>query len=352
MTQPLSTKLDRIATRYATKPSVSAMSFAVEQPSTGFTWRFGDTDQPFFIASITKLYTAAIIMQLRREGAFTLDTPVASLLGEDMLRGLVVHDGHDHGADITVGELLSNTSGIPDYFEQKPPGGRSFLEDALRADAWVSLEQIIELTRRIPSRFAPSTPGKAQYSDTNYDLLGRIIEVTTSNSYQHALSERIITPLRLHATWLFTAHSLDRYAELAQVRYGREPLHIPKAIASSPAAGAIISTPVDQLRFLRAFTTGELFPAHYLREMTANWNSVFSRLTPLDYGIGIMRFRMPRWQSPLMTIPEMIGHSGSLGTVLYYAAARDLYISGTVNQMRSRSLPYPLLSRLAAQFPG
>lgn len=77
---------------------------------------------------------------------------------------------------------------------------------------------------------------------------------------------------------------------------------------------------------------------------------MFLRVVPLDYGIGIKRFRIPRWQSPLMPVPEMVGHSGSLETVLYYAAERDLYISGTLNQMRSRSLPYPLLSRLAAQF--
>ena len=100
------------------------------------------------------------------------------------------------------------------------------------------------------------------------------------------------------------------------------------------------------MTFLRAFVRGELFPAQYLTEMTARWNSVFSRLDPIDYGTGIMRFKLPAWQSPLAPVPEMIGHSGAFGSVLYFIPRRDLYIAGTVNQMRPRSLPH---RRLAAR---
>lgn len=350
MSHPASAKLDRIAARYAAKSKVSAMSFAIEQPATGFTWGYGDIHQPFFIASITKLYTVAMIMQLRDERALTLDTRAAELLGEETMRGLNVHGGHDHGSVITVRELLSHTSGLPDYFEQKHPDGTTVLSNMLRADEGWAFEDLIERVRAMPSPFAPSTPGKALYSDINYDLLGRIIEVATSSSYAHAIRKRVIEPLGLH-DWLFAPGTLDRYDEVASVLHGRTPLHIPKTIACSfPASGAVVSTPADQVRFLRAFITGELFPAHYLTEMTAHWNSVFSRLEPLDYGIGIMRFTIPRWLSPFAQIPEMIGHSGSFGTVLYHIPERDFYISGTVNQMQPRSLPYPLLTRLVAQF--
>ncbi len=348
MSRPVSAKLDRIAARYAAKSKVSAMSFAIEQPARGFSWGYGDVHQPFFIASITKLYTVAMIMQLRDEMALTLDTRAAELLGEETMRGLNVRDGHDYGPTITVGELLSHTSGLPDYFEQKHPDGTSVLSTMLRADQTWTFEDLLERVKAMPSTFTPSTPGKAQYSDINYDLLGRIIEVATSSDYAHAIRKRVIEPLGLH-DWLFAPRTLDRYDQVASVLYGRTPLHIPKTIVSGPASGAVVSTPADQVRFLRAFIAGELFPAHYLTEMTAHWNSVFSRLEPLDYGIGIMRFTTPRWLSPFTTIPEMIGHSGSFGTVLYYTPERDLYISGTVNQMQPRSLPYPLLTRLAAQ---
>lgn len=348
MSSALPAKLDRIAARYAAKSKVSAMSFAIEQPATGFTWGYGDIHQPFFIASITKLYTVAMIMQLRDEGALTLDTRSADLLGEDTMRGLNTYEGHDRGPAITVRELLSHTSGVPDYFERKHPDGTTVRSAMLRADRGWAFEDLVERVRAMPSPFAPSTPGRAQYSDTNYDLLGRIIEVATSSSYAEAIRTRVFEPLGLH-DWLFTPRTLDRYDEVASVLCGRTPLHVPRTIASGPASGAVVSSPSDQVRFLRAFIAGELFPAHYLTEMTAHWNSVFSRLDPLDYGVGIMRFTTPRWLSPFTAIPGLIGHSGSFGTVLYHTPERDLYISGTVNQMTPRSLPYPLVTRLVAQ---
>jgi D-alanyl-D-alanine carboxypeptidase len=347
MSPSLSEKLDRIAARYAVKPTTSALSFAINQPAAGFTWSYGDTARPHFVASTTKLYTTAVILQLCHEHALTFDTRVADLLGEEMVRGLNMRGGHDHGPAITVRELLAQTSGIPDYFEQKRTDGTTLLADMLRADVAWTFNDAIEAARDLPSRFAPSTPGKAQYSDTNYQLLGRVIEVTTAGTYDRAIRRRVIDPLGLHDTWLFTPDTLDRYGEVAPMLHGRTPLHVPNAMASFGPDGGLVSTPVDGLRFLRAFIGGELFPARYLAEMTSNWNRIFS---PLEYGIGIMRFAPPRWFSPLAPAPAMIGHSGLSGTVLFYVPLRDLYVSGTVNQVRNRSLPYRLMLRLVAQF--
>lgn len=350
MSTPLTTQLDRIAARCAAKPAVSAFSAAIEQPSTGFTWGYGNIDQPYFIASITKLYTVAILMQLRDEGTLTLDTRAADVLGADTMRGLVVHDGHDYGPAITVRELLTQTSGIPDYYEQKRPDGTTLAHEMLRTDVARTFEDYLETARSMPSRFAPSTPGRAQYCDTNYQLLGRIIEIATAVSFDDALRRRILEPLHLQHTWLFTPQTLDRYAEVAQLRHGRIPLHIPNTIASFPPDGAVVSTAADQIRFLRAFLGGELFPSRYIAEMTARWHSVFSPLIPIHYGIGIMRYQQPRWQNPFTPAPPMIGHSGAFGTVLYHVPDHDLYLAATVNQMRSVSLPHILLLRLVSRF--
>ena len=350
MNQPLQGKLDQIGRRFNANAKVNGLSLAIEQPAREFAWSFGNTHQQFFIASITKLFTTAMIMQLRHEGLLTLETPVAQLIGEDTMSGLVIHRGHDYAAEITVRELLAHTSGIPDFFDQKRPDGSTFVADALKADSLVGFDQIMQMTRELPSPFPPATAGKAHYGDTNYELLGRIIEVVTAQDFGQAVATRILDSLGLTSTWLFTEQTLDRYGEQASVFYGRIPVSAPKTIASTPASGAIVSTPSEQLRFLRAFMTGELFPSEYLTEMASNWRSVFSPAVPLDYGTGLMRFKLPRWQSPFAPVPEMIGHSGSLGTVLYYVPQHDLYISGTVNQMRHPSLPYPLLAQLAGVF--
>lgn len=350
MSSRLSTTLDRIASGYATKSRVSALGYAIEQPSTGFSWGYGDTDGAFFIASITKLFTTAMIMQLRDEQAFTLDTRAADLLGEETMRGLNTYGGRDHGPAITVRELLSHTSGIPDYFEQKGPDGTTLLATMRHTDIGWNFDDILARVKQMPSRFAPSTPGRAQYCDTNFQLLGQIIEKVDANSFEQIMRRRIITPLGLKDTWLFTDDTLDRYRDVAPVRHGRARLNIPKTMATFAPDGAVVSTPNEQVRFLRGFIGGELFPVHHLSEMTAQWNSIFARIVPIEYGIGLMRYRTPRWQSPLVAVPEMIGHSGAFGNVLYHVPQRDLFISGTVNQMSPQSLPYPVLQRLLAQF--
>lgn len=214
------------------------MSFAIEQPTTGFTWGYGDIHQSFFIASITKLYTVAMIMQLREEKALTLDTRAAELLGEEMMRGLNVRDGHDHGPAITVRELLSHTSGLPDYFEQKHPDGTTVLSNMLRADQMWTFEDLAERVRAMPSPFAPSTPGRALYSDLNYDLLGRIIEVVTSSSYADAICKRVIEPLGLHdcpshrARWIGTTRSQAYGMAAPRCIFRRRslPLSLPPAL--------------------------------------------------------------------------------------------------------------------------
>jgi len=95
--------------------------------------------------------------------------------------------------------------------------------------------------------------------------------------------------------------------------------------------------------FLEAFMSGALFPVEYLAEMQ-KWNRIFA---PLEYGVGIMRFALPRYYSPLRPVPPMVGHSGASGAVLYHVPLLDLYVSGTVNQIKKRSLSYGLMARLA-----
>ncbi|MFC7584704.1 serine hydrolase domain-containing protein [Nonomuraea antimicrobica] len=143
------------------------------------------------------------------------------------------------------------------------------------------------MARSLTSGFAPGTPGRAHYSDTNYQLLGRVIEVVTGGDYEQAVRRRIAEPLGLRDTWLFTPETRGRYDEVAPLLNGRAPLRLPDAMASAGPDGGLVSTAADGLRFLRAFLGGELFPASYLERMTSTWNRIFS---PIEYGIGIMRF--------------------------------------------------------------
>ena len=89
--------------------------------------------------------------------------------------------------------------------------------------------------------------------------------------------------------------------------------------------------------------TGRLFPAEDVNDMQSHWNPIFP---PMKYGLGMMRFALPRYYAMFKRLPAMIGHSGASGAVLYYVPELDLYVSGTVNQIKRRSLSHNLTARV------
>jgi D-alanyl-D-alanine carboxypeptidase len=136
-------------------------------------------DTPIYIASITKLYTASAIMRLYERGALSLEDPVAKYLPEKIIHGIHIYNGKDYSHEITIKELLSHTSGIADYYTEKPKGGKSlsdlFLEEPQRP--WTVDEMIERARNDLKPNFQPGTD--TSYSDTNFQLLGKVIEATT-----------------------------------------------------------------------------------------------------------------------------------------------------------------------------
>lgn len=98
------------------------------------------------------------------------------------------------------------------------------------------------MSREIPSLFAPSAPGKAQYGDTNFELLDRLIEVVTAQAFAQAICDRVLEPLHLTSTWLFTDQNLDRYAEQATILNASTPVTAPNTNASTSATRTYFST--------------------------------------------------------------------------------------------------------------
>jgi D-alanyl-D-alanine carboxypeptidase len=337
-------KLATLIDGYDRRPDTSGVAFSLAQPSTGWTWTSGEDQSPYFIASITKLYTTALVMDLVNRGHIGLDLPIGSYLPRDVVAGLNVQDGVDRSDEISVRQLLSHTSGIADYFEQKRTDGTTTFGRALVADWGWTFEDAIEIAKHeMRPKFSPGAPGKAYYSDTNYQLLGAIIESVTGMTFEAALAERIFLPIDLSRTYLFTSGTLDRYDQVSQMLFDTTPIRIPGVMASVGADGGIVSSAAESMRFLRAFMAGELFPTRYLADMQREWRRIFF---PLQYGLGLMRFALPRVMTGFRAAPAMIGHSGASGAVAFYAPKIDLYVTGTVNQVKKRSLVYQLLTRI------
>ena len=180
-----------------------------------------------------------MIMQLRNEGRVALDAPASTYLDPSVMAGIHVLRGVDSSDRITVRELLGHTSGIADYFEQRRRDGSTQLARVLRQDFAWTFQDVLRITKEeLTPMFAPSTPGKAFYSDTNYQLLGAIIEAIDGTTYETALHQRVLAPLALSGTYPFTLETVDRYATVAEMMYGKRRVTIPTAASSRrPAMG-------------------------------------------------------------------------------------------------------------------
>lgn len=337
--------LQNILDKVVDDKKVFGTSFAIKKDDLIWQGASGDltTDRPYFIASTTKLFTTAIILKLKEEGKLRLKDKISDYIDASVLSGLHLYKGKDYSQELTVKHQLSHTSGLPDYFQDKGAGGKS-LEDELMAgydQSW-TFEESIERSKNMSPLFAPGTPGKAKYSDANFQLLGKIIETVSNKSYSENCKERIIQPLGLTKTYLYQ----DVTDERPKLLYHKKRvLNIPKAMTSFGADGGIVSVSSDMLTFIEAFFTGKLFHFAYLDELR-EWNRIFP---PMRASVGIHLFKLPRLFNPTGTIPYFIGHSGLSGALAFYSPIRNLYVAGTVNQTAHPDLSFKTMISLTQQ---
>ena len=321
---------------------VFGTSFAIKKDSSTWQGSSGNMniDQPYFIASTTKLFTTAIILKLRAEGKLSLDDKISKYIDKSILSGLHIYKGKEYSQDLTIKHLLSHTSGLPDYFQGKEANGKSLENEITEGnDQFWTFEQAIERTKKMASLFAPGTKGKANYSDANFQLLGKIIETITHKSYSENCQEIIIKPLGLPKTYLYQ-DSTDKTPKI--LYYKSKELNIPKAMTSFGADGGVVSTSSDMLVFIEAFFTGKLFPQTYIDELQ-KWNKIFF---PMQSGIGIHLFKLPWIFNPTGAVPYFIGHSGLSGALAYYSPKENIFIVGTVNQVAHPDISFKTMIKL------
>ncbi len=299
--------------------------------SLSFTGAAGNlkADQRYFIASVTKMYMTVVVLRLRDEGRLGLDDPIGDHLPADLIRGLHVMDGIDRTAEITIKHLISNTSGLTDYFFGKSADGTKPATALFEGndEPW-PLERIVERVRTLRPRFRPGQRGKVHYSDTNYELLGRIIEAITGKSVAEVFGDYIFDELGLRNTYAFTDPADTTPAPMY---YKDKPVHVPRYIASITPEGGLVSTAPEVMVFLKAFFDGRFFPKETIEELK-QWNRIYFP-GQFDFGIGLEKQWIPRFMSPLNPIGELLGFWGQCGAFAFHNPQRDLYFTGTVNQL-------------------
>ncbi|WP_030718598.1 serine hydrolase domain-containing protein [Streptomyces sp. NRRL S-237] len=214
----------------------------------------------FRAGSVTKAFTAAVVLQLAAEGRVDLDGPVRRYLPG------TVPDSY--GA-VTVRQLLDHTSGIP---AADGPGDSFEAQWEHRFDVTDPHDQLADALAKKPE----FTPGTAQhYLNINYTVLGVLIEKVTGTSYEEAVGRRILRPLGLRQT-SFPSRTQTGipgphnhgYQATARADGSRELRDVTEWNSSDRwAAGDIISTTADLERFTGALFSGRLVPAAQLEEM-------------------------------------------------------------------------------------
>lgn len=267
-----------------------------EVETRGFGLASIETHQPvtadtlFQIGSISKVYTATLCMMLVDEGKLDLDTPISQYLPS-----LRLADATAQGA-VTLRHLLTHTAGFyGDRFDDYGPG-----DDAL-AKAIATFGELRQLT----------APGELwTYCNTGFQAAGAIIEQILGMPVEQAIRERIFVPLGLDRCFFF-AHEVITYAAAIGHNQlpGKEleiarPYQLPRCMH---AAGAIISTPGDLLRFA-AFHLGD---GTVDGKVLLSRESLMAMQTPQveagsfadHYGLG--------WALRTISGTRVVGHGGS-----------------------------------------
>ncbi len=214
------------------------------------------------IGSITKTYTAVMAMQLVEIGELSL----AQTLDE-------FYPQIPNAENISIEQMLSHKSGIFNFTND--PAYLEYMETAK------SKEDLLSIISAFPSDFTPGS--KFSYSNSNYVLLGFIIEDITKQSFAVALQEKILKPLKLKSTYFDEGISPINTSnnEVKSYSYKGKWVDATETNMSIPhAAGAIVSTANDVSLFLHALFNEQLLTAESLDLMTKKG----------EYGLGLVSY--------------------------------------------------------------
>lgn len=333
--------LDKIVAQTAKNKNVHGSVFHIESGDRSLSL-FSATgnissESQYYIASINKLIISFITLLLCQSKTINLDDKLSNCLPNDTLNGLLVHNGKDYAGDLEIRHLISHTSGLPCYLIDKGPDGKKNMDLILNGNdqSW-PLEKVVREVKKMKSKFIPGSKGKASYSETNFRLLDRVLEIVTNKNIQDLLTD-VFQELEMNNTFVLPSNYANH---CAPIYFKQNTIGIREYWMSTHHD--IASTAADQMKFIRAFFDGKYFSKEFIDELK-QWNNIFF---PFKYGIGIQKFYLPKLLSPFKAVPELIGHCGSIGSVAFYVPDKDVYITGTVNQTSNPNIVFQTMIKI------
>jgi len=254
----------------------------------------------FRVGSITKTFVSTVVLQLVGEGRLRLTDSV-----QRWLPGLL-----PGGREITLRHLLQHTSGLYNYTDDLFVSDEEFLRNRFRT---YRPRELVAIANRHDPLFPPGT--RWSYSNTNYIVLGLVVERVTGRPYGASVAQRILRPLSLEHTWspgvIPAIPGPHAHGYLPVVRNGQTvPVDVTALNPSVAwAAGEMISTTRDLNRFYGGLLSCRLLSPALLREMKT--------IAPEgQYGLGLQRIALPDGR-------ELWGHTGGIPGYLSVSLTSD-----------------------------
>jgi CubicO group peptidase (beta-lactamase class C family) len=256
-----------------------------------------NADTKYKIGSITKMFTSVVIFQLIEEKKLSADTKLSQFF-----------PNIKNADSITITNLLNHTSGLYNY-----------TNDSIFSSYVTAFQPRKAMLKRVEALQPAFSPGStADYSNTNYLLLGYIIEDILKKPYKDVVNERIVKKLGLKNTYYYGKINPRRNEAYSYHFNGTEwERHEEWNESVAGAAGAMQSTPTDLTKFVRALFEGKLVKKASLDEMLK-----------FDYGYGKGIFSFPFGER------RFYGHNGGIENFtssLGYYPKEEVAVALTVN---------------------
>lgn len=288
-----------------------------------------DADTIFRIGSVTKQFTAAAIMKLVERGEVLLDDPVAKYLP----------NFDTAGRTVTIRQLLNQTSGIPNYTAQ--PG----FAKVMQFDS--TEEEVLKLVSGVPFDFDPGTNWR--YSNTNYFLLGMIVEKVSGRPYSAFMQDEFFKPLGLtHTRYGDMREVIPRRAQGYEFDAATRTIvnSSPISMAWPGGAGALVSTAGDLVRWQIALADGRALSAASFAQMIGS---------PADTGDGANRYGFGLMISEANG-PRRVWHNGGINgfnSMLMWLPDEDLRVAVISNEIAlpSDAIASRIVGQLTSEKP-
>ncbi len=282
------------------------------------------TSTSFAIASVSKTFTAALVLALAQEGAIELDEPVRTYLPDLRVN-----------ARITVRQLLDHTSGLRDYFFH-PAIDRKLLSEPGRR--WSTADALKHVGK---AYFKPGTGW--HYSNTNYLVLGMLAERVGEAPLAQQIRDRFLGPLGLRHTWYqptedapadrargYRFASAGKNAPAIDLSDGSPFMPFTSVVTAAAAAGGLASNSTDLARWVRALYAGVVLAPESVDAMLGDISRTEPYKPRVPYGLGVQRLEIDGAPS--------LGHSGRLlgfRSAVRWLPEEDIAIAVLTNQSRT-----------------